>query len=97
MRMSQDIMIISQENMRIFFFVFLFYPNFFLFKNIKKILINTNDFCSNYQIKFFLKYRKKSYVKNVWRKKNKKPKMLILVIFFHQIAYFIVKQREYIF
>src|SRR5271156_4596401 len=69
--MSQDIFVANCHNLS---FVSFFYPNFFLFKNIKKILINTNDFCFNYQIKFFLKYRKKSYVENVWRKKNKKPK-----------------------
>src|SRR5271163_2463249 len=58
---------------RNFFFVFFLYSNFFLFKNIKKILTNTNDFSSNYQIIFF-KISKKSYVENILRKKNKKPK-----------------------
>src|SRR5271163_2702018 len=46
----------------IFFFVFFFYLNFFLFKKIKKILINTYYFCFIYQINFFLKYFKKLYV-----------------------------------
>src|SRR5271163_1875887 len=76
-----------------FFFVFFFYLNFFLFKNIKKILTYTNDFCFNYQIKFFLKYQK-NHMSKIYREKKQKIKKIKV---FHQIANFNIQKKEYIY